>query len=115
MTRYPVEMFLISRSVFKLSNDFKCQLMTSFCLQIIRILYGKKLYLIFGRLQFQETFPLSRINAVNIVSSTDVTFRKIFHLKKRSLSVFPFGNVVNLIYFLVHFANKMTSSANRTN
>ena len=52
LIRNPVEIFLISRFVFKLSNDFKCQLMTSFCLQIIRILYGKKLYLIFGRLQF---------------------------------------------------------------
>ena len=50
--------------------------MTSFCLQIIRILYGRNLYLIFGRLQFQETFQLSRINAINIVSSTDATFRK---------------------------------------
>ena len=89
--------------------------MTSFCLQIIRILYGKKLYLIFGRLQFEETFQLSRIDAINIVSSTDVTFRKAFHLKERSLTLFPFGYVVNLVYFLVHFANKMTSLANRTN
>ena len=56
LIRSPVEIFLIPHFVFKLSNDFKCQLMTSFCLQIIRILYGKKLYLIFGRLQFQETF-----------------------------------------------------------
>ena len=52
LIRNPVEIFLISHFVFKLSNDFKCQLMTSFCLQIIRILYGKKLYLIFGKLQF---------------------------------------------------------------
>ena len=52
---------------------------------------------------------------INIVLSTDVTFRKAFHLKERSLTLFPFGNVVNLIYFLVLFANKMTSSANRTN
>ena len=89
--------------------------MTSFCLQIIRILYGKKLYLNFGRLQFQETFQQSRINATNIVSSTDVAFRKAFHLKERSLTLFPFGNVVSLVYFLVLFANKMTSSANRTN
>ena len=50
--RNPVEIFLIPHFVFKLSNDFKCQLMMSFCLQIIRILYGKKLYLIFGKLQF---------------------------------------------------------------
>ena len=114
MIRNPVGIFLISHFVFNLSNDFKCQLMTSFCLQIIRILYGKKLYLIFGRLQFEETFQLSRINAINIVSSTDVTFRKAFHLKERSLTLFPFGNVVNLVYFLVLFANKMTSSANRT-
>ena len=49
MIRNPIEIFLISHFVFKLSNDFKCQLMTSFCLQIIRILYGKKLDLIFGR------------------------------------------------------------------
>ena len=55
------------------------------------------------------------INAINILSSTDVTFRKAFHLKERSLTLFPFGNVVNLVYFLVLFANKMTSSANRTN
>ena len=41
---------------------------------------------IFGRLQFQETFQLSRINATNIVSSTDVTFRKTFHVKERSLT-----------------------------
>ena len=53
------------------------------------------------------------INAINIVSSTDVTFR--FHLKERSLILFPFGNVVNLVYFLVLFVNKMTSSSNRTN
>ena len=58
---------------------------------------------------------LNRINAINIVSSTDVTFRKAFHLKERSLTLFPFGNVVNLVYFLVLFANKMTSSANCTN
>ena len=89
--------------------------MTSFCLQIIGILYGKKLYLIFGRLPFSETFQPSRIDAINIVSSTDVTFRKAFHFKERSLTLFPFGNVVNLAYFLVLFANKMTSSANRTN
>ena len=72
LIRNPVEIFLLSHFVFKLSNDFKCQLLTSFCLQIIRILYGKKLYLIFGRLQFWETFQLSRINAINIVS-----FRKL--------------------------------------
>ena len=59
------------------------------------ILFGKKLYVIFGRLQFQETFQLSRINAINIISSTDVTFRKAFHLKERSLTLFPFGSVVN--------------------
>ena len=52
LIRNPVGIFLISHFVFKLSNDFKCQLMTSFCLQIIRILYREKLYLIFGRLQF---------------------------------------------------------------
>ena len=52
LIRNPVEIFLISRFVFKLSNDFKCQLKTSFCLQIITVLYGKKLYLIFGWLQF---------------------------------------------------------------
>ena len=51
LVRNPVEIFLISHFVLRLSNDFKCQLMTSFCLQIIRILHGKKLYLIFGRLQ----------------------------------------------------------------
>ena len=89
--------------------------MTSFCLQIIRIQNGRKLYLIFGRSQLQETFQLSRINAVSIVSSTDVTFRKAFHLKERSLTLFSFGNVVNHVYFLVLSANKMTSSANRTN
>ena len=89
--------------------------MTSFCLQIIRILYEKKLHLIFERLQFWETFQLSRINAISIVSSTDVTFKKAFHLKERSLTLFPFGNVINLVYFLVLFANIMTSSANRTN
>ena len=88
--------------------------MTSFCLQIIRILYGKKLYLIFGGLQFWEIFQLSRINAINIVSSTNVTFRKAFHLKERSLTLFPFGNVVNLVYFLILFASKIMSSANRT-
>ena len=115
LIRNPVEIVLKSHFVFKLSNDFKCQLMTSICLQIIRILYGKKLYLIFGILQFQETSQPSRINAINIISSTDVTFRKTFHLKERSLTLFPFGNVVNLVYFLVLFANKMTSSANRTN
>ena len=87
--------------------------MTSFCLQIIRILYGKKLYLIFGRLQFEETFQLSRINAINIVSSPDVTCRKAFHLKERSLTFFSFGNVVNLVYFLILFANKMTSLTRR--
>ena len=76
---------------------------------------GKKLYLIFGRVKFYKTFQLSRINAINIVSLTDVTFRKAFHLKERSLTLFPFGNVVNLVYFLVLFANKMTSSANLTN
>ena len=110
-----VETFLISHFVFKLLNDFKCQLMTSFCLQIFRILYGKKLYLIFGRLQLDETSQLSRINAINIVSSTYVTFRKAFHLKERSLTLFPIGNVVNLVYFLLLFAYKMTSSANHTN
>ena len=52
LIRNPVEIFLISHFVFQLSNDFKCQLMTSFCLQIVRILCGKKLYLIFGTLQF---------------------------------------------------------------
>ena len=52
LMRNCVEIFLISHFVFKLSNDFKCQLMTPFCLQIIRILYGKKLHLIFERLQF---------------------------------------------------------------
>ena len=52
---------------------------------------------------------------INIVSSTDVTFRKAFNLKERSLALFPFGNVVNLVYFLVLFANKMTSSVNRPN
>ena len=114
MIRNPVEICLISHFIFKLANDFKCQLMTSFCLQIIRILYGKKLYLIFGRLQFLETFQQSRINAINIVSSTDVN-GKALHLKERSVTLFPFGNVVNLLYFLIHFANKMTSSANRTN
>ena len=50
-TRGPVEIFLISHFVSKLSNDFKCPLMALFCLQIIRILYGKRLYLIFGGLQ----------------------------------------------------------------
>ena len=52
LVRTPVAIFLISHFVYKISSDFKCQLMTSFCLQIIRILYGKKLYLIFGMLQF---------------------------------------------------------------
>ena len=106
MIRNHVGIFLVSHLVFKLSNDFKCQLMTSFCLQIIRILYGKKLYLIFGRLQFYETFQLSRIDAINIVASTDLTFRKVFHLKERSLTLFPFGNVINLVYFLVFFQTK---------
>ena len=82
---------------------------------MIRILHGKKLYLIFGRLQFQETFQLSRINAINIVSSTDVTFRKAFHLKERSFVLLHLKTVVKVVYFLVLFANKMTSSANRTN
>ena len=86
LMRNPVEIFLISHFVFKLSSDLKCQLMTSFCLQIIRILYRKKLYLIFGRLHFWETFQLSRINAINVVSSTNATFRKAFHLKERSLT-----------------------------
>ena len=63
LIRNPVEIFLLSPFAFKLSNDFKCQLMTSFCLQIIWILYGKKLYLISGRLQFWEKFELSRIDA----------------------------------------------------
>ena len=103
MIRNPVEIFLMSHFVFKLSNDIKCQLMTPFCLQIIRILYGKKLYLIFGRLQVQKTFQLSRIGAINIVSSTDVTFRKAFHLKEWSLILFPFGNVVNLVYTFSYF------------
>ena len=76
LIRNPVKFFLTSHFVFKLSNDFLCQLMMSFCLQIIRILYGKKLYLIFGWLQLCETFQLSRINAINIVSSTDVAFKK---------------------------------------
>ena len=49
LMRSPVEIFLISHFVFKLSNDFKCQFMTSFCLQIIRILYGEKLYLYFWK------------------------------------------------------------------
>ena len=115
LIRYRVEIFLISYFVFKLANDFKCQLMTSFCLPITRIVYGKKLFLIFGRLQLQGKFQLKRINRLNIVSSTNVTFRKAFHLKERSLTLFPFGNVVNLAYFLLRFANKMTSSANRTN
>ena len=82
---------------------------------IFNILYGKKLYLIFGRLQFLETLQLSRINVMGIVSSTDVTFRKASHLKERSLTLFLFGNVVNLEYVFALFANKMTSSANRTN
>ena len=30
----------IGSPLIKLSNDFKCQLMTSFCLQLIRILYN---------------------------------------------------------------------------
>ena len=115
MIRNHVEIFLISHFVFKLSNDCKCQLMMSFCLQIIRILHGKKLYLIFGRLQFLKTFQLSRINATNIVSSTNVTFRKAFQLKERFFTLFSFGNVVNLLYFVIQFANKMTSSANYTN
>ena len=51
---------------------------------------------------------------MNIVLSTDVTFRKAFYLKDRSLTLFPFGNVVNLVYFLVLFANKMTSSASQS-
>ena len=51
----------------------------------------------------------------NIVSSTDVTFRKAFHLEERSLILLPIENVVNLVYFLLLYANKMTSSANRTN
>ena len=55
------------------------------------------------------------MNAINIVSAIDVTFRKAFHLKEQSLTLFPFGNVVNLVYFLVLFAKKITSSANRTN
>ena len=58
---------------------------------------------------------MSRIDAIKIVSSTDVNFRKAFNLKERSLTLLPFGNVVNLVYFLVLFAYKMTSSANRTN
>ena len=115
LIRNPVEIFLISHFIFKLPNDFKCQLTTSFCLQNFTILYGKKLYLIFGRVQFSETFQLNRINAIKIVSSTDVTFRKSFQLKERSLTLFPFGNVVNLVYLLVLFANKMTSSANLAN
>ena len=113
--RNPLGSFLISHFVFKLSNDFRCQLMTSFCLQIIRILYEKKLYVTFGRLQFLETFQLSRINAISIVSSTDLTFRKAFHFKEKSLTLFPFGFMINLVYFIVLFANKMTSSAHRTN
>ena len=88
---------------------------TSFCLQIIGILFGKKLYLIFKRLQLKETFLLNRTNAIYIVSWTDVTCRKAFHLKERSLTLFPFGNVVSLVYFIVPFANKMTPSANHTN
>ena len=74
--------------------------MTSFCLQIIR---KKKLYLIFERLQFKEAFQLGRINAINIVSSNDVTFRKAFHLKERSLTLFPFGTwsaLYTFSYFL---------------
>ena len=55
------------------------------------------------------------MNAINIVSSTDVTFRKAFHVKERSLTLFPFGkvvdlfpfgNVVNLVCFLVLLQTK---------
>ena len=35
-----VKICVISHFVFKLSNDFKYQLMTSFCLQTIWVLYG---------------------------------------------------------------------------
>ena len=80
--------------------------MTSFCLQIIRILHGRKLYLIFGRLHFWETFQLSRIDAINIVSSTDVTFRKAFQFEGKVVDLLPFGNVVNLVYFLIRFCNQ---------
>ena len=45
-----VKICVISHFVFKLSNDFKCQLMTSFCLQTIGVLYGNNLYLIFEML-----------------------------------------------------------------
>ena len=82
--------------------------MAPFCLQIIRYLFEKKLYLIFRRLQFKETFQLRRINAINIVSRTHVTFRKIFHLKERE------GKTFHLVYFLVLLTNKMASSANHT-
>ena len=41
LMRNPVQIFLISDFTVELSNDFKCQLMMSFCLQIIRILFGK--------------------------------------------------------------------------
>ena len=30
-----------------------------------------------------------------------MNFRKAFHLKESSLTLFPFGNVVNLVYFLL--------------
>ena len=90
---------MISHFKFKLSNDFKCQLMTSFCLQIVRILYGN----VAMSDLWKETFQMSRINAINIVSSTDVTFRKVFHLKESSLTLFPFANAVNLVYFLELF------------
>ena len=39
MIRTPVEISLIALFVFKLSTDIKFQLMTSFCLQIARMMY----------------------------------------------------------------------------
>ena len=41
MTRTPVYNSLISHFVFKLFTDIKFQVMTSFCLQIATIMYGK--------------------------------------------------------------------------
>ena len=57
------------------------------------------LYLICERLQFLETLPLSRID-INTLS-----YERMWHLEKlsveeRSVSWFPFGNIVNLVYFL---------------
>ena len=89
------------------STNFKYELMTSFCLQITRLVYGNIGVSDLWKVTVAGNILPELKKVIKIVSWIYATFRKAFQFKKPFYSRFPSGNIVNLVYFLLRFAQEV--------